>query len=97
MMANRCARRFQLLDADEHRSWRSLNRGLQRPLLRNLRVVVGRLGDGIAWYRLVLPMASWRGEAGLKPALVMAATGTAGVGLYKRSSSTAWCASGRTA
>ena len=83
MMASRSARLFQRVDAYEHRLCRRLNRGLQRPLLRNVLVVVSRLGDGIAWYVLVLLIPIWRGEAGLKPALVMAATGTAGVGLYK--------------
>jgi len=83
MMASRSARLFQRVDAYEHRLCRSLNRGLQRPALRDLFVVVSRLGDGLAWYVLVLLVPVWYGEAGLKPALVMAATGIAGVLLYK--------------
>jgi undecaprenyl-diphosphatase len=83
MMASRSARLFQRVDAYEHRLCRSLNRGLQRPALRDLFVVVSRLGDGIVWYLLVLLIPVCHGEAGLKPALVMAATGIVGVALYK--------------
>ena len=82
-MASRSARLFERVDAYEHQLCRSLNLGLQRPMLRNLFVVVSRLGDGIAWYVLVLLIPIWRGEAGLRPACVMALTGIAGVGLYK--------------
>ncbi len=83
MMASRSARLFQRVDAYEHRLCRRLNRGLQRPALRELFVIVSRLGDGLAWYVLVLLIPVWNGEAGLKPALVMSATGIAGVLLYK--------------
>ena len=83
MMASRSARLFQRVDAYEQRLCRSLNRGLQRPALREMFVVVSRLGDGLAWYVLVLLIPVWNGPAGLKPALVMATTGIAGVLLYK--------------
>ncbi len=83
MMASRSARLFQRVDAYEHRLCRSLNRGLQRPAIRDLFVIVSRLGDGIAWYLLVLLIPVFYGEAGLKPALVMATTGIVGVALYK--------------
>jgi undecaprenyl-diphosphatase len=83
MVASRSARLFQRVDAYEQRLCRSLNRGLERPVMRDLFVVVSRLGDGPAWYALVLLIPVRYGEAGLKPALVMAATGIVGVALYK--------------
>lgn len=51
--------------------------------MRNVFVVVSRLGDGPAWYALVLLIPVRYGEAGLKPALIMATTGLVGVALYK--------------
>ena len=83
MMASRSACLFARVDAYEHRFCRQFNRALQRPALRNLFRVVSRLGDGIAWYLLVLLIPVWKGEAGLRPALLMALTGIAGVVLYR--------------
>ena len=83
MIVGRSARLFERVDAYEHRLCRSLNRGLRRPALRDLFVIISRLGDGLAWYVLVLLLPVWNGEAGLKPALVLSATGIAGVLLYK--------------
>jgi undecaprenyl-diphosphatase len=83
MLASRSARLFQRADAYEQRLCRSLNRGLMRPAVRDLFVVVSRLGDGVAWYVLVLLIPVRYGEAGLRPALVMAVTGIIGVALYK--------------
>jgi undecaprenyl-diphosphatase len=83
MMASRSARLFQRVDAYEHRFCRQLNGILRRAALRDLFRVVSRLGDGIAWYLLVLLIPVWKGDAGLKPALVMAVTGIVGVLLYK--------------
>ena len=83
MMASRSARLFRRVDAYEHRLCRSLNLGLQRPALRDLFVVVSRLGDGLIWYLLVLLLPVVYGEAGLRPALTMAVTGLVGVALYK--------------
>ena len=83
MMASRSARLFLRVDAYEQRLCRRLNRGLQRPALRNLFVIASWLGDGVAWYLLVLLIPVCYGAAGLKPALLMAAAGIVGVGLYK--------------
>jgi undecaprenyl-diphosphatase len=83
MKASRSARLFSRVDAYEQRLCRRLNRGLQRPALRDLFVIVSRLGDGLAWYVLVLLIPVCYGEAGLRPALVMAVTGIVGVVLYK--------------
>lgn len=82
-MTTRSARLFSRVDAYEQRICRRLNRGLQRRALRDLAVIVSRLGDGVAWYVLVLLLPVAYGEAGLKPALLMAATGIVGVALYR--------------
>jgi undecaprenyl-diphosphatase len=81
MIVSRGARLFQWVDAYEQRLCRSLNRGLRRPALRDLFVIVSRLGDGLVWYVLVLLIPVRYGEAGLKPGFVMAATGIVGVAL----------------
>ena len=51
--------------------------------MRRLFQVVSRLGDGVLWYALLLALPVLRGRAGVRPALVMALTGLAGVALYK--------------
>ena len=83
MATSRGVRLFDRVDVYEQRLCRSLNRGLEHRAVRELFVVVSRLGDGIAWYLLVLLIPVRYGEAGLKPALVMAVTGLVGVGIYK--------------
>jgi len=83
MLASRSSRLFRRVDAYEHHLCRRLNRGLEHPVVRDVFVVVSRLGDGLAWYLLVLLLPVRYGEAGLKPALVMATTGIVGVALYK--------------
>jgi undecaprenyl-diphosphatase len=83
MSASRGARLFDRVDAYEERLCRSLNRGLERRALRELFVLASRLGDGVFWYLLVLLIPIVYGDAGLKPALVMAVTGIVGVLLYR--------------
>ena len=60
-----------------------LNRGCQRRFVRSLFRAVSRLGDGVFWYALMLALPCLWGEAGLKPACVMAVTGATGLVLYK--------------
>jgi undecaprenyl-diphosphatase len=74
---------FRRVDRFEHGLCRRLNRALGRPALRELFVIVSRLGDGVVWYLLVLLLPVRYGEAALRPALVMAATGIIGVLVYK--------------
>jgi len=83
MLASRSARMFHRVDAFEHRLCRRLNGGVHSRTLRELRRMASRLGDGIAWYLLMLMIPVWYGQAGLKPALQMAVVGLLGVGLYK--------------
>lgn len=83
MLASRAIRMFHRVDAFEHRLCRRLNRGVHSRALRGLLCVASRLGDGIAWYLLMLMIPVCYGEAGIRPALQMALVGLVGVGLYK--------------
>jgi undecaprenyl-diphosphatase len=74
---------FARVDAYELRLCEALNRGCRRTSTRGLFRLVSRLGDGFVWYLLLLMIPAWYGEAGLKPALVMAIAGVVGLLLYK--------------
>lgn len=72
---------FERIDAAEHAICRRLNAGAQIAPLRCVLQVASRLGDGIAWYALIaLPVLYGRGA--VRPAIVMALTGIAGLLLY---------------
>ena len=71
------------IDAAEYGICRRLNRGASNGALRTTFQVASRLGDGIIWYLLVLLLPVLYGAAGVKPAIVMACTGAAGIALYK--------------
>lgn len=75
--------RFARFDAAEYRLCRSLNRGSDLAPVRTLFALVSRLGDGVAWYTLMILLLLAHGSAALRPTLVMAGTGLAGLLLYK--------------
>jgi undecaprenyl-diphosphatase len=83
VLASRESSLFTRIDAFEHRLCERLNRSCRREAVGQLFRVVSRLGDGAVWYLLILVIPVWYGEAGIWPALSMAITGAAGVGLYK--------------
>ncbi len=83
MLARPTSRLFTRVDALEYGWCERLNRGCRRDSVRDLFRLVSRLGDGIAWYLLMLLIPVCYGEAGLRPALLMAATGVVGLVLYK--------------
>ena len=70
------------VDAAEVGLCRRLNRGAHRALPRRIFQVASRLGDGTAWYLLILALPLMYGVAALRPALVMAFTGVLGVVVY---------------
>jgi undecaprenyl-diphosphatase len=70
------------IDAAEVRLCRRLNRGASFALSRRLFQIASRLGDGIAWYILILALPVIYGAAALRPAIVMALTGVLGVAIY---------------
>ena len=83
MLARHPSRLFTRVDALEFQLCERLNRSCRRDGLRDLFRVASRLGDGVIWYLLMLLIPVCYGEAGLRPALVMAATGAVGLALYK--------------
>src|SRR5262245_55171562 len=74
---------FKRVDQLEHAWCRRLNRGCSVPGIRPFFAAISRLGDGVFWYTLILLLPVVFGEAGLLPAMRMAAVGFAGLALYK--------------
>ena len=70
------------IDAAEYGLCRTLNRGATRTLPRRIFQVASRLGDGVAWYVLILALPLIYGVTAVRPAIVMALTGALGVALY---------------
>ncbi len=60
-----------------------LHHGLDVPGLTRFFAAVSRLGDGVAWYGLILAVAGLGGAEGRAAALQMTLTGLALTGLYK--------------
>jgi undecaprenyl-diphosphatase len=70
-------------DLAEYRLCRRLNRGAGSHWLRWVMRTASRLGDGVVWYALIGLLPLIYGAAGIRPALAMAATGLAGLLIYK--------------
>ena len=70
-------------DAAEYALCRRLNRGAAFAVPRRIFQIASRLGDGILWYAVIAVMPLLYGRAALRPAVVMALTGLAGLLLYK--------------
>jgi undecaprenyl-diphosphatase len=70
-------------DLAEYRLCRRLNRGVAYPGVRMFFKAASRLGDGIAWYLLMVALPLIYGARGLQVSLVMLATGAAGLVVYK--------------
>jgi undecaprenyl-diphosphatase len=71
------------IDAAEYGLCRRLNSGASRTPLRHLFRIVSRLGDGVAWYVLILALPLVYGRAAARPAAAMALTGIVGFLIYK--------------
>ena len=71
------------VDAAEYGICRRLNCGDSRSALRDLFRVASRLGDGVAWYLLIIALPFVFGAQALRPAVTMALTGILGVLVYK--------------
>jgi undecaprenyl-diphosphatase len=71
------------VDAAEYGICRQLNRGASFALPRAVFRVASRLGDGVVWYVLILSLPLLYGAPAVRPAVIMALTGIAGVVLYK--------------
>jgi undecaprenyl-diphosphatase len=70
-------------DLAEYRMCRGLNRGAGLSWVRWVFQAASRLGDGLVWYLLVGALPLIYGQAGVRPALVMAVTGLIGILIYK--------------
>jgi undecaprenyl-diphosphatase len=70
-------------DLAEYWLCRRLNRGAGSPSVRALLRIASRLGDGIAWYALVVALPLLYGRAAIRPAIGMAVTGILGVLIYR--------------
>ncbi len=71
------------VDAAEYGLCRRLNRGASLVVPRRIFQIASRLGDGVIWYVLILTLPLLHGREAIRPAAVMAATGCAGVLIYK--------------
>jgi undecaprenyl-diphosphatase len=71
------------IDAAEYNLCRCLHLGPSRSSLRRLFRIASRLGDGIAWYVLILGLPVVYGREAVRPAVAMALTGIGGVLIYK--------------
>ena len=74
---------FARIDAAEYGLCRRLNRGASHVGLRNTFRVASRLGDGVIWYGMLALLPLLYGRAAVRPVVIMAITGVAGVLLYK--------------
>jgi len=70
------------VDAAEYSLCRKLNRGASRAVPRRIFQVASRLGNGIVWYALIFALPVLYGAPAVRPAIVMAVTGTLGVAIY---------------
>lgn len=71
------------VDAAEYGLCRRLNRGASFVVPRRIFQVASRLGDGVIWYVLILALPLLYGREAIRPSLVMAISGCAGVVIYK--------------
>jgi undecaprenyl-diphosphatase len=74
---------FARFDLAEYRLCRGFNGVAAHRGLRIAMQVVSRLGNGVFWYALMALLPVIYGAAGVRCALMMAATGVAGLLLYK--------------
>jgi len=71
------------IDAAEYGLCRRCNRGASLASVRWIFRLASRLGDGVAWYVLIIALPVVYGSAALRPAMGMALTGGLGVLAYK--------------
>jgi undecaprenyl-diphosphatase len=80
---NRAQAVFARFDHAEYRLCRRMNRGATRRWLRTLMRTASRLGDGVVWYVMLAALPLVYGAEALRPVAIMAATGVAGLLIYK--------------
>lgn len=70
-------------DLAEYRLCRRLNRGIEHAAIRVFFMAASRLGDGVVWYALMLALPFIYGAQGLRVSVVMLATSSIGLAVYK--------------
>jgi undecaprenyl-diphosphatase len=83
MTISRTTEVFRRIDAFEYAWCLRLNRGCHRRALKNMFVVVSRLGDGVFWYAFAALLPLLYGEAGLHTSIRMVVVGVTGLAIYK--------------
>jgi len=73
---------FERIDAAEHALCRRLNSAAKFVPIRSTLQAASRLGDGIAWYALIIALPIFYGRSAVRPAVVMAVTGITGLLIY---------------
>ncbi|HEY2590600.1 MAG TPA: phosphatase PAP2 family protein [Steroidobacteraceae bacterium] len=73
---------FERIDAAEHALCRRFNAAAALVPVRRVLNAASRLGDGVAWYVLIISLPILYGRSAVRPAIVMAATGIAGLLIY---------------
>ena len=73
---------FERIDAAEHVLCRRLNAAAAHAPVRCVVQAASRLGDGIAWYVLIIALPILYGRSAIRPAVVMAMSGIAGLLIY---------------
>jgi len=80
---NRAQAVMARFDLAEYRLCRELNRGAALRGLGLMMRVASRLGDGALWYLLLAALPAIYGARALRPVVIMAVTGVAGLLIYK--------------
>lgn len=73
---------FDRIDAAEHALCRRFNAAAALLPVRWASQAASRLGDGIAWYVLIIALPILYGRSAVRPSVAMAITGIAGLLLY---------------
>src|SRR5258706_15015861 len=81
---NRAQHVLARFDHAEYRLCRGLNSATAWPGVLPLLRIPSRLGDGLLWYLMLIALPLLYGSAAIRPVLIMAATGLAGLLIYRR-------------
>jgi len=81
---NRAQHVLARFDHAEYRLCRGLNGAAAWPGVLPLMRTASRLGDGLLWYLMLIALPLLYGSAAICPVLIMAATGLAGLLIYRR-------------
>jgi undecaprenyl-diphosphatase len=81
---NRAQHVLARFDHAEYRLCRGLNSAAAWPGVLPLMRIASRLGDGLLWYLMLIALPLLYGSAAIRLVLIMAATGLAGLLIYRR-------------